>query len=170
MPETWCSPNPSALEEDALYLGVLTAKDIKPLSQLEYPVSAHILDILSRLGLFTTTITRITRNGNHVPHIILAKDAGLVDRYRADFDGRVLRDEPTRIIRLEARYFGYPACCAEAYIQAPYAPNGLAQEDQALLFHYACPGCCKTPPMIPFYRDALSEARQLYSKLCRSQY
>ena len=152
---------PERLAEDAVYLGVLTSRGLKPLSRLEYPVECSIVDILSDLGLVVASLTRIARNGTQACHLILGRDANLIDRYRADFDGRLLRGETPGVVRLEACYFGYPACCAEAYINAPHAPNDLACEDQALLFHRACPGCAVTPNLIPLYGAALAEAKTL---------
>ena len=153
--------HPKRLVEDAVYLGVLTARGLKPLSRLEYPVASPIVDVWSDLGLVIARITRIARNGVQVCHLVLGRDAYLVDRYREDFDGRPLRGETPGIVRLEARYFGYPACCAEAYISAPHAPNDLPSEDQALLFHRACPGCAVTPHLIPLYAAALADAKRL---------
>ena len=156
---------PERLVEDAVYLGVLTARGLKPLSRLEYPVESPIVDILNDLGLVAARITRIARNGTRACHLILSRDANLVDRYRADFDGRLLRGETPGVVRLEARYFGYPACCAEAYVSAPHAPNGLPHRDQALLFHRACPGCAVTPNLIPLYGAALAETKRLLRRI-----
>jgi hypothetical protein len=152
---------PERLAEDAVYLGVLTARGLKPLSRIEYAVASPIVDVWGHLGLEVARITRIARNGARVCHLILGRDAKLVDRYREDFDGRLLRGETPGVVRLEARYFGYPACCAEAYISAPRATNHLASEDQALLFHRACPGCAVTPNLIPLYAAALADAKRL---------
>ena len=46
-------PDRRRLLEDAVYLGVLTARRVKPLSRLEYPVGPQVLDLLSALGLVT---------------------------------------------------------------------------------------------------------------------
>jgi hypothetical protein len=42
---------PAKLEADAIYLGVLTARGVKPLSRLEYPVEPDVLSMLRKLGL-----------------------------------------------------------------------------------------------------------------------
>jgi len=159
---------PERLAEDAVYLGVLTARGVKPLSRLEYPVAPRVLELLGGMGLIMADVTRIAGEGpgsvagvpSQVIHLILSRDAGLIDRYGADFDGQPLCGETAAVVRVEARYFGYPACCAEAYIRSPHAENGLAAEDQALLFHRACPGCAATLQMIPLYRAALAEVQR----------
>ncbi len=155
---------PQRLVEDAVYLGLLAARDVKPLSRLEYPVASPLIEFLRRLGLLVVPLTRIARDGTQVRHLILGRDARLIDRYLSDFDGRRLRGETPCVVRMEALYFGYPACCAEAYIRTPHAHNGLSAEDQALLFHHACPGCVATPQLLPFYRATLAEARQMCSR------
>jgi hypothetical protein len=153
--------SPQRLLEDTIYLGLLTARDVKPLSRLEYPVASNLVGFLHRLGLHVVQVTRIAHNQTRVCHLVLGRDARLIDRYLSDFDGRRLCGETPRLVRIEARYFGYPACCAEAYIHSPHADNGLSFEDQAFLFHHACPGCVATPQLLPHYRAALAEARQI---------
>lgn len=165
MPEMHGKPDITALEEEAIYLGVLTARGIKPLSRLEYEVAPEILDLLQDLGLAVTSVTRVAQNGARVIHWVFGRDSELLERYVSEFDGTILleRDAPT--IRTEARYFGFPTCCAETYIRDPHAANSLTPEEQALLFHRACPGCVETPRLIPLYRSALEEARRLHRKL-----
>ena len=158
-------PDRRRLLEDAVYLGVLTARRVKPLSRLEYPVGPQVLDLLSALGLVTAPVTRLAQNGAPVTHTILSRDPGLIRNYRQEFDGTVIQGETPAVVRAEAGHFGYPACCAEAYVRQPYAPNGLADEDQALLFHHACPGCQETPRLIPLYRSALAETRLILKRL-----
>lgn len=152
--------DPQRLQEDALYLGVLTARGVKPLSRLEYPVGTQVLEALKGLGLTVAPLTRIAQDGTRVTHLILGTDPDLVEQYRADFDGTALVETPD-VIRLEARYFGYPACCAEAFIRDPRAPNDLPPQEQALLFHRACPGCQETPRLVLLYKSALAQARRL---------
>lgn len=157
--EGWLSPE--RLELDAVYLGVLTARGIKPLSRLEYPVRPWVLALFRRMALVTAQITRYAADGTRVEHWVFSRDARLVERYRRRFDRRPLRAETAHLVRLEARYFGYPSCCAEEYIRTPHIPNDLSPADQALLFHRACTGCMITPWLIPLYRAALEEAKSL---------
>ena len=158
---------PHWLEEEAVYLGVLTARRVKPLSRLEYPVGPQVLGIFDTLGLMTAPVTRFAQNGAQVTHTILSRDRSLIRHYLVEFDTTIIQGEVPAVVRAEARHFGYPACCAEAYINQPYAPNGLAGEDQTLLFHHACPGCKKTPGLIPLYRSALAETRHILSSYTR---
>ena len=147
---------PARLASDAVYLGILTARGVKPLSRLEYDAGSDILDCLRAMGLHIAAVTRVARSGAQVRHTVFSRDPQFVQCYRADFDGRLLRGETRAVIRREAHYFGYPACCAEAYCCAPHMPNDLTAEEQSLLFHHACPGCRVTPVLIPRYRAALA--------------
>jgi hypothetical protein len=40
----------------------------------------------------------------------------------------------------------------EAFVANGYQSNGFACEDQAILFHWACPDCEKTRHLLPEYR------------------
>jgi len=157
--------DPNRLEEDAIYLGVLTAMGVKPLSRLEYGVAPDVLSLLRGLGLKVVPVKRVVQDGSEVIHWILGRDSGLIEQYKSDFDGSPIREGDPEVIRAEARYFGFPACCAEAYIRDPLAPGTLTTEEQGLLFHRACPGCKETPKLIPLYRSALREARRLHKAL-----
>ena len=154
------------LDEDALYLGVLTARQVKPLSRLEYPVEIPILDLLRDWGLTLAPVTRFAQDGTRCHHLVFSTQPALLATYCAEFDGARL-DETSAVIRAEARYFGYPPCCAESFIRVPHAPNGLAVEEQGLLFHHACPGCRVTRELIPLYRAALAVARQYHEPMSR---
>jgi hypothetical protein len=157
--------SPARLAADAVYLGILTARGLKPLSRLEYATGDAFLAWLAESRLWTAGVTRPARNGAPARHLVMSGDAAILRRYCDEFDGRPLRGETPAVVRREAHYFGYPACCAEAYLRTPHAPNGLPAEDQALLFHRACPGCRITPRLIPAYRAALAEAEAV----CRSR-
>ncbi len=158
-------PGPEELEEEATYLGVLTAKGLKPLSRLEYAVAPDVLALLRALGLRVVPIRRVAGDGTEVSHWILGMDEGLMEEYKREFDGTPIRSGDPAVIRAEAEYFGYPACCAEAYIRDPHAAGGLTPEEQSLFFHRACPGCEETRRLVPLYRSALEEARRLYREL-----
>lgn len=153
------------LEEDAIYLGVLTAMGVKPLSRLEYAVAPDVLSLLQDLRLRVVSVRRVAQDGSEVIHWILGRDSGLIDQYKSDFDGTPIREGIPAVIRAEARYFGFPTCCAEAYIRDPLALSTLTPEEQGLLFHRACPGCKETPKLIPLYRSALREAKRLHKEL-----
>jgi len=160
---------PQKLELDALYLGLLAARRIKPLSRLEYPVSPDVLGRLQGLGLVAAPVRQVAQNGARLTHWVLGTDPATIRQYQLEYEGTTIGDSLPGVIRSEARYFGYPPCCAEAFIREPYAPNDLAVEEQALLFHHACPGCQVTPRLLPLYRAALAEARRLHEGLRRSR-
>jgi hypothetical protein len=160
---------PASLEADAIYLGVLTARSVKPLSRLEYPVGPDVLLVLERLGLTLAVVRRAARNGTRCTHRVMSANPALLRRYVAAFDGTTLCRRAPPVIRAEARYFGYPSCCAEAFIATPYAPNDLPWADQRLLFHHACPACVATPTLVPRYRAAHAEALALYERLARAR-
>jgi len=132
---------------------------------LEYPVKPDVIHLLEDLGLVIISVIRVAQNGTRITHLILGMEQDLLDQYEAEFDGAVIQPALPWIARSEARYFGFPDCCAEAYIKAPHAPNHLTTEEQSLLFHRACLGCKETPRLIPFYRLALAEARRLHRNL-----
>ena len=72
------------LGRDALYLGVLTARRIKPLSRLEHPVRDELRRLLSGLELELLTIGRLTQCGERVEHLAMSRDpARLLPAYRA---------------------------------------------------------------------------------------
>lgn len=164
MPETLALSSRRQLEEDALYLGVLTAWQVKPLSRLEYPVETPILNLLREWGLTFAPVTRFAQDGTRCHHLAFSVQPALLAAYCAEFDGTRLEETPA-VIWAEAHYFGYPPCCAESFIRAPHAPNDLTVEEQGLLFHHACPGCRVTPALIPRYRAALAVAQQQHQRL-----
>ena len=156
-------------EQEAIYLGVLTANKIKPLSRLEYPVQPDVMALLRELGLSISTIARTAKDGEQVTHWILSTEHDLVAQYKTDFDNTPIQEGVASVIRSEADYFGYPVCCAEAYSKDPNAPTDLAVDEQSLLFYRPCRGCLITWRAIPLYRSALKEAKRLYKELCLSR-
>ena len=157
------------LEADAIYLGVLTARRIKPLSRLEYPVPPDVLLVLERLSLTLAAVTRITWNGALCIHRVMGTNPAIVRWYVAEFDGTILCRRVPSVVRAEARYFGYPSCCAEAFISKPYAHNHLRWDEQGLLFHHACPTCEETLGLVPLYRAAHAETLVLVERLARDR-
>ena len=154
----------SRLERDALYLGLLTAREVKPLSRLEYSISNNLYRILVEMGLKLARLTRRAQNGATVPHLVMSLDRRRIADYLAEFDGAVIVGNSPAVIRAEARHFGYPACCAESFSRRGYAPNDLEPADQRILFHHACAGCTETPPLLPAYRAACEESERLFRR------
>lgn len=73
--------NLARLEMEAFYLGVLTARELKPLSRLEYVVTGDILNAMfQHLDLTVTSVTRVAQNGERVGHWILARGYLIVQR------------------------------------------------------------------------------------------
>jgi len=147
-----------------VYLAVLTAEGIKPLSRYEGMVSEGEIRLLGELGLKYRPIERLTLSGRPVRELIFSLDDALIRRYEEAFEGKPLTRSP-EAIRLEGELFGYPRCCVESFIKRGYAPNGLKKRDQRILFHWACPSCSETPKLIPLYRRARRRARLEYLKL-----
>jgi hypothetical protein len=160
---------PASLEADAIYLGVLTARGVKPLSRLEYPVRPDVLLVLERLDLTLGVVRRAARNGACCTHRVMSTHPAIIQQYVAEFDGTILCGRAPSVVRTEAQYFGYPSCCAEAFIREPHARNDLPWDDQRLLFHHACPACVETPKLVPLYRAAHAEALALVERLARAR-
>ena len=133
------------------FLALLTIRRIKPASRWEKPLPPELAGALRDLGLAVLAIRRSTRSGRQVVETLFSLDAGRLEEYAARFDGRPL-DKSRETRRFEGRFLGYPVCCIEAFIASPYTPNQLAEEDQAILFHWACPGCAETPGILEKYR------------------
>lgn len=152
---------PAELALDAVALGLLTAARVKPLSRLEYPVDERVWQLLRRMDLRIASLARVAENGARVTHWAMAREASLLARYCAQYEGALLTVGVPEVVRSEARYFGYPACCADAFAVHGYAPNDLEPADQEVLFHHACPGCVESPKLVPLYRQALQDAAAL---------
>lgn len=147
-------------DEDLAYLAQLTLGGLKPLSRYERRLTAEQRADLQALGLHWQANTRRTEQGGEVEETIFSRSQALVELYREAF-----AHSPLRLSRelglLEGYLFGFPPCCVSAYLARPYAENGLGRDEQAILFHWACPGCSITPLLLPRYRDALALVRGL---------
>ncbi len=133
------------------FLALLTLKGIKPAGRWEKPLPGGAADDLRRLGLSVRRVKRTTRNGTEVTETLFSLDPKRLEKYASRFDGRPI-DKGVETVLFEGGFFGYPACCVEEFARNPYAPNSLAREDQAMLYHWACPGCSRTPSLIEKYR------------------
>jgi hypothetical protein len=134
------------------FLALLTLKGVKPTSRWERALGEAEREALRGLGLTVRAVQRHTLEGGEVVETLFSTDPDRLEEYAARFEGRPLdKSQPTR--RFEGNAFGYPSCCVEAFVRAPYQPNDLAREDQELLFHWACPGCRETPDLLPLYRE-----------------
>ncbi len=146
-------------DEDLAFLAQLTSTGLKPLSRFERALTDPLRSELVALGLSVASSSRRTEAGGVVEETIFSRHGALLEIYRGAFLGQSLRLSP-ELGRLEGYLFGFPPCCVAAYIKRPYAPNSLAREDQATLFHWACEGCTITPLLLPRYREALEVVRE----------
>ncbi len=149
----------SQIDYELAYLAALTAVGVKPLSRWEKPLADHALRQLCGLGLVVEQIRRTVKMGKEVIETIFSLAPGQIDLYKQRFHNTAI-DKSAATQRFEGFLFGYPPCCIEQYILTPYAPNGLPEEDQKILFHWACKDCRITPTLLPAYRtihDCLNE-------------
>lgn len=139
------------LEFDLAYLALLAQNGIKPLSRWEGIVPHGIEEVMDEMGLEQAYVRRRLQNGKSTTEFIFSKSEALLDLYLQRFEGTLI-DKSTETKRLEGFLFGFPPCCVESFTHFGYRPNGLAPEDQKLLFHWACPHCRVTPLLLPSYR------------------
>ena len=132
------------------YLALLTAEGIKPLSRWEMHLDNEQLRALQRLGLHVSRLIRSTQWGRLIPHTIFSRRQSILHTHKLVFDGAAISYD-SRSVHQEGLDFGYPRCCVEAYIENGYKSNGLTHEEQAILFHWACPDCEQTRQLLPEY-------------------
>jgi hypothetical protein len=140
------------IDFDLAYLALLTREGLKPLSRWEKPLDASALQSLQQMGLLTKQIRRTVRTGKEVIETIFSRLPGYIQLYEKRFADTPI-DKSPETQRLEGFLFGYPACCVDAYIRKPYAANGLPEQDQKILFHWACKDCSVTILLLPAYKN-----------------
>ncbi len=143
------------------YLALLTRYNLKPLSRWEATLEPREMGILGDLGLEIAHLNRRTLFGRKLPRIVFSTSTRYIDAYVKRFDGKRLTHSPGAT-RLEGFFFGYPSCCVEQFISAPYISNGLAAEDQRILFHWACPDCHSTRSLLRDYRSLYRDCADLF--------
>jgi hypothetical protein len=146
-----CVKSLKEIDFELAYLALLTCEGIKPLSRWEKPVDNNGLELLRQLGLLTKQVTRTVKTGKKVIETIFGRLPGYIQLYEQRFAGAPI-DKSAQTQRFEGFLFGYPACCVDQYISRPYAPNNLQEQDQKILFHWACKDCKITPALLPAYR------------------
>jgi hypothetical protein len=137
-------------DEEFHYLALLTAEGIKPLSRWERGLDNDQLYSLKRLGLQVSTLARSTEWGRVVTHTIFSRQQSKLEQHHAVFNGTPISRDAS-VVWKEGLDFGYPPCCVEAYIEKGYQSNGLTPQDQAILFHWACPDCDQTGYLLAEY-------------------
>jgi hypothetical protein len=135
------------------YLAVLTCEGLKPLSRWEKPLSEQDLDGLQQMGLQTRLVRRTVQTGKSVVEALFGTSPACLQIYLDRFGGRPV-DKSPETVHIEGFLFGYPPCCVEQYARQPYAPNDVPEQEQKILFHWACKGCRITPLLIPAYAKA----------------
>jgi len=134
------------------YLAMLTHEGIKPLSRWEKPLADEGLELLQRIGLLTKQVRRTVKSGKEFVETIFSRTPAYLRLYEQIF-GNTPIDKSAPTQRLEGFLFGYPPCCVNQYIRKPYAPNNMAEQEQKILFHWACRDCKVTPALLPAYKS-----------------
>ena len=142
------------IDLELAYLAVLTREGLKPLSRWEKPLAGGDLELLQRTGLLTKQVRRTVKTGKEVVETIFSRTPAYIQLYEQTF-GNTPIDKSPQIQRFEGFFFGYPPCCVNQYIRKPYAPNNLTEQEQKILFHWACRDCKVTPSLLLAYKDAL---------------
>lgn len=139
------------MDFELAYLAVLSREGVKPLSRWEKPLDGKGLGFLEQMGLLTAQVTRSVKTGKEVVETVFSRAPGYIGLYERRFANMPI-DKSAETQRFEGFLFGYPGCCTEQYIRRPYTPNNLAEEDQKILFHWACKNCKITPTLLPPYK------------------
>jgi hypothetical protein len=139
------------IDFELAYLALLTWEGLKPLSRWEKPLDDAGLGLLQKAGLLTKRIRRRVKTSREVIETIFSRTPACIQLYQESFADTPI-DKSAQTQRLEGFFFGYPSCCVEQYIRKPYAPNSLADEEQKILFHWACRDCKVTPVLLPAYK------------------
>ena len=141
------------IDLELAYLAVLTREGLKPLSRWEKSLTDGDLELLQRTGLITKQVRRTVKTGKEIVETIFSRTPAYIQLYEQAF-GNTPIDKSPQTKRFEGFLFGYPPCCVNQYIRKPYAPNNLPQQQQKILFHWACRDCKITPELLPVYKNA----------------
>lgn len=139
------------IDFELAYLTLLTRFGIKPLSRWEKGLSPEALEKLGELGLVTKKIKRTVKIGKEITEYVFSMSGGYIELYADKFSGKPI-DKSAETLRFEGFLFGYPPCCVEQYIRHRYVKNELEQEQQKILFHWACKDCKITEQLLPVYK------------------
>jgi len=139
------------IDFELAYLAVLTLEGLKPLSRWEKTLVEGDLELLRQMNLLTGQCRRTVKSGKDVVETIFSRTPAYIQLYEQTFDNTPI-DKSPQTQRFEGFLFGYPACCVNNYIRKPYAPNNLTEQEQKILFHWACRDCKITPLLLPAYK------------------
>jgi len=140
------------IDFELAYLAVLTREGLKPLSRWEKSLTDGDLELLQQTGLITKQVRRTVKTGMEVVETIFGRTPAYIQLYEQAF-GNTPIDKSPQTQRFEGFFFGYPPCCVNQYIRKPYAPNNLPEQEQKILFHWACRDCKVTPALLPVYKS-----------------
>jgi hypothetical protein len=140
------------IDFELAYLAALTHKGLKPLSRWEKPLIEDELELLQRTGLLAKQVRRTVKTGKEIIETIFSRAPVYIQLYEQAF-GNTAIDKSARTQLFEGFLFGYPPCCVSHYIHKPYAPNNLTDQQQKILFHWACRDCKVTPLLLPAYKN-----------------
>ena len=139
------------IDFELAYLAALTREGLKPLSRWEKSLTDDNLELLQRAGLITKQIPRTVKAGREIVETIFSRTPAYIQLYEQAFENTpVDKSPPTQ--QFEGFLFGYPPCCVSEFIRRPYAPNNLTQQEQKILFHWACRDCKITASLLPAYK------------------
>ena len=150
------------IHSDLAYLAALTVHGLKPVSRWEDALPDDIDKRFDELGLAHRKISRKVATGQPIIETVFSKSPALLELYHSLFSKTQI-DKSPHTQRAEGYLFGFPPCCIAQYIEQPYTPNHLPQEDQAVLFHWACPDCRVTPHLLPHYREIQTQLAHITS-------
>ncbi len=140
------------IDFELAYLAALTREGLKPLSRWEKTLTDGDLELLQRTGLIIKQVRRTVKAGKEVVETIFSRTPAYIQLYEQTFANTPI-DKSPQIQRFEGFLFGYPPCCVNQYIRKPYAPNNLPDQEQKILFHWACRDCKVTPALLPAYKS-----------------
>jgi len=141
------------IDFELAYLAALTQEGLKPLSRWEKSLTDGDLELLQRTGLITKQVRRTVKTGREVVETIFSRTPAYIKLYEQAF-GNTPIDKSAQTQQFEGFLFGYPPCCVNQYIRKPYAPNNLPEQEQKILFHWACRDCKVTLALLPAYKNA----------------
>ena len=140
------------IDFELAYLAALTHEGLKPLSRWEKKLSKKNLELLQQTGLLTKQVRRTVKTGKEIVETVFGRAPVYIQLYEQAF-GNTPIDKSSRTQLFEGFLFGYPSCCVNHYIHKPYAPNNLTDQQQKILFHWACRDCKVTPLLLPAYES-----------------
>ena len=147
------------IDFELAYLVLLTIDGLNPLSRGEKPLDNTGAALLSQTGLLVKQIRRTVKTGNEITETIFSRTPAYLELYEQRFSNKPI-DKSADTQKFEGFLFGYPPCCINEYIRAPYAPNNLQSDKQKMLFHWACKDCKITPFLIQIYETVHNSLKE----------